>query len=209
MSLVKSTLCRMQSVAKISASLIVLAAFATACHSVRITEPQRTASEQLLLSTAIDKAVKDIDLSSLKGKTIFFDGTYFESYDDGYAAGTIREAISKAGGRLIADRGAADLIVEARSGAVGIDSRDSLFGLPELDIPIPFAGQVQTPELALYKAQHADSIAKFALLSYEAESGDFVNATGSMVGKAKFHHYKILGFINWRRTNIPEQKPGA
>ena len=209
MSPIKSSLYRMQSIARISASLTVLALFATGCHSIRITEPQRTATEQLLLSTAIDEAVRDIDLSSLKGRAIFFDGTFFESYDDGYAVGTIREAISKAGGRLIKDRAAADLVVEARSGGVGIDSRDSLFGLPELDIPIPFAGQVQTPEVALYKAQHADSIAKFALLSYEAKSGNFVDATGSMVGKAKFHHYKILGFINWRRTNIPEQKPGA
>ena len=190
-------------------SLLGFACFVFAgCHAIRITEPERTATEQLLLSTATDHAIRDIDLKALDGKKVFFKPDYFESYDDGYALCAIRELLAKNGAHLVADLEQSDLVGEARSGALGIDSRDSLLGLPELTIPIPFAGQVQSPELALYKAQHADSIAKFALLAYETKSGEFVHATGSMIGKAKFHHYKILGFINWRATNIPEQELG-
>ena len=179
----------------------------TACHAVRITEPARTATEQLLLSTATDEAVQGIDLSPLKGRRIFFDDTYFKSYDDGYAKGSIRDMIATAGGKLVNDRNKSDLVVEARSGALGIDSRVSLLGLPELNLPIPFAGQVQSPELVLYKSQLADSVAKFALIAYDTASGDLELRTGSMVGKSKFYHYKILGIINWRSTDIPEQKP--
>ncbi len=188
--------------------LTSVAVFQSGCHSIKITEPARTATEQLLLSTAVDHAVQDIDLSMLEGRKVFFDQSYFESYDDGYAIGTIRELISQSGGRLVSEKKDSDLVVEARSGALGIDSRDSLFGLPELTVPIPLAGQIQSPEISLYKAEHADAIAKFALLAYETIPGTFVHATGSMVGKAKFHHYKVLGFINWRSTDIPEQKPG-
>lgn len=179
----------------------------TACHGIRVSEPTRTATEQLLLSTATDEAVQDIDLSPLKDRKIFFDDTYFESYDDGYAKGSIRELIATAGGKLVSKRDKSEVVVEARSGALGIDSRESLLGLPELNLPIPLAGQVQSPELVLYKSQKSDSVAKFALIAYETESGDLQVRTGSMVGKSKFYHYKILGFINWRSTDIPEQKP--
>ena len=191
-----------------AAALITGSILFSGCHSIKITEPARTATEQLLLSTAVDHAVQDIDLSMLDGRKVFFDQSFFESYDDGYAIGTIRELISKSGGRLVSEKKDSDLVVEARSGGLGIDSRDSLFGLPELTVPIPLAGQIQSPEISLYKAEHADAIAKFALLAYETTPGTFVHATGSMVGKAKFHHYKILGFINWRSTDIPEQEPG-
>lgn len=189
--------------------LLSICLFLSACHAIRVTEPDRTATEQLLLSTATDEAVNGIDLSDLAGKRVFFDKSYFKSYDDGYAMGSIRELLSKSGARLVNDRDASEIVVEARSGGLGIDSRDSLFGLPDLSLPIPFAGQVQSPEIAIYKAQHSDSVARFALLAYETESGEFVHATGSMVGKSKFYHYKILGFINWRVTDIPEQKPGS
>ncbi len=190
-----------------SLALLVLASLLTACHAIRVTEPARTATEQLLLSTATDHAIKDIDLAAVKGKRVFFDKSYFKSYDDGYALGSIRELLATNGALLVPERQGSELVVEARSGALGIDSRDSLLGLPELAMPIPLAGQVQTPELALYKAQHADSVARFALLAYETDSGAFVDATGPMVGKSKFHHYKVLGFINWRVTDIPEQQP--
>jgi len=189
-------------------TLLSICLVLSACHAIRITEPDRTATEQLLLSTATDKAVRDIDLKDLAGKRVFFDKTYFKSYDEGYAMGSIRELLAKNGALLVNDLESSDIVVEARSGALGIDSRDSLFGLPELAIPIPFAGQVQSPELAIYKALHADSTARFALLAYETKSGEFVHSTGSMVGKSKFYHYKILGFINWRVTDIPEQQHG-
>ena len=188
------------------AALIVLVSLLSACHAIRVTEPARTATEQLLLSTATDHAVKDIDLAAVKGKRVFFDKSYFKSYDDGYALGSIRELLSTNGALLVAERQGSELVVEVRSGALGIDSRDSLLGLPEMAVPVPLAGQVQTPELALYKAQHADSVARFALLAYETDSGAFVHSSGPMVGKSKFHHYKVLGFINWRITDIPEQK---
>ncbi len=184
-----------------------LLAFATGCHTLRITEPKRSVAEQLLLSTASDRAVEGVDLSSLNGKKVYVDEEYFESYDKGYAIGTIRQHISEAGGRLTQTEYNADVIVEIRSGGLGLDTRETLFGIPALAVPIPFAGPVQTPELALYKSQKADSTAKFALFAYDRPSGKHIHSTGSMPGKAHFYHYKFLGFFNWRSTDIPELDP--
>src|SRR5258706_14819028 len=82
------------------------------CRSLRVTEPPRTAIEQLLLSTADDDAMKGFNLLPLKGKKIYVEEKYFESYDKGYALGNIRELLCRNGCRLVEKREEADTIVE-------------------------------------------------------------------------------------------------
>lgn len=184
-----------------------LLALCAGCHSVKITEPKRTVTEQLLLSSAADRAVAELELSPLRGKTVYVEERYFKSYDKRYALGSIRQHLSESGARLTTDEDKADVIVEVRSAGLGLDSRESLLGIPSFGLPIPFAGAVQTPELALYKSQKADSTAKFALFAYDRGSGEHVHSSGARSGKAHFYHYKFLGFFNWRKTDIPELDP--
>lgn len=179
----------------------------TGCHSLTVSEPKRTATEQLLLSTAADRGLQGVGLAPLRGKKVYLEEQYFRSYDQEYILGAIRELISTNGAFLVRERDEADTIVEARSGGLGIDTRTTLFGIPAVPIPIPGAGTLATPEVALYKAELHDSTGKFALLAYDNKSGGHLHSTGTLAGKAYFNHYKILGFINWRRTDIPELDP--
>jgi hypothetical protein len=179
----------------------------TGCHSLEITQPKRSVAEQLLLSTATDRAVAGIDLAPLHNKTVFVEERYFKSYDKGYAISSLRQAISESGARLVKKRDQADLIVEIRSGALGLDTRGTLVGVPAFTVPIPLAGPVATPEIALYKSQLSDSTAKFALFAYERASGEHVHSSGSLNGTAYFHHDLVLGFFNWRSTDIRQLDP--
>jgi hypothetical protein len=43
----------------------------TGCHSLNVSEPKRTVTEQLLLSTATDRALQEVDLAPLRGKKVF------------------------------------------------------------------------------------------------------------------------------------------
>jgi hypothetical protein len=190
-----------------NALLLAAVVAGAGCHFVKITEPKRSATEQLLLSTAADRAVREVDLSSLKGKKVYVEEEYFKSYDEGYALGAIRQHLSESGALLTQSRTNAEIVVEVRSGGLGLDLRESLLGIPAMTLPVPLAGAAQTPELALYKSLKGDSIAKFALFAYERVSGAHVHSTEAMSGGAHFHHYKILGFINWRRTSVPELDP--
>jgi len=185
----------------------VLVALLSGCHSLNVSEPKRTAAEQLLLSTAADRGLEDVKLEPLRGKKVFLEEQYFQSYDQEYILGAIRELISTNGAFLVRKIDDADIIVEARSGGLGIDTRTSLFGIPALPIPIPFVGTLATPEIALYKAELHDSTGKFALLAYDNKTGGYVHSTGSLAGKAYFNYYKLLGFFNWRSTDIPELDP--
>jgi len=185
----------------------VLGLVLTGCHSLNVSEPKRTATEQLLLSTAADRGLEGVDLAPLRGKKVYLEEQYFKCYDQEYILGAIREVISTNGAFLVRNIDDADIVVEPRSGGLGIDTRTSLFGIPAIPFPIPMVGTISTPEVALYKSELHDSTGKFALLAYDNKTGGYVHSTGSLAGKAYFNYYKVLGFFNWRSTDIPELDP--
>lgn len=187
-------------------------AFATAaavllsgCTSSKISVPERTAIEQLLLSAATDKALTGISIPQVAGERVYLVEDYVESYDSAYVLGSIRALLSENGGLLQQSRETADIIVEARVGALGVDSSKSLLGLPSLPLPIPAVGTVETPEVALYAAKKKDSVGKIALLGYRAEDGSNVFSTEPLSGKAHFYQYEFLLFLKINFTNIPER----
>src|SRR5258707_1867940 len=189
----------------IGAFSLLLALLAAGCATSDMTNPPRAVTEQLLLSTAADRAMTNGNFSIFNHKKVFVDSTYFESYDSKYVIGTIRDALSSAGAQLVENATNSDIIVEARSGGLSTDSSDSLIGIPKMGMPVPLSGALQIPEVALYKSQRQRSIAKFVLLAYEKNSREHFYSSGPLVGKAYNNYYKLLGMIHWTRTDIPEK----
>jgi hypothetical protein len=183
---------------------LACAAVLCGCRTVRESAPPRTATEQLLLSTAANNALADTRFDWLEGKKTFVEDKYFESYDKGHAIGAIRERLSASGALLVSKEEQADIVVEIRSGVLSMDNSDFLIGLPAMAVPIPLTGSpVQTPELALYKSKRADSVAKFALFAYERVTGHYLRSVNPMLGRAKLCLYKVV-FISWQKTDVPE-----
>lgn len=178
----------------------------SSCKSPTISEPKRTGIEQLLLSQAVDEAVMAQEIPQVKGKKLYVSEEYLESYDSRYVAGTIRALLSENGGYLVDDREDAEIIIEARSGALGIDSSSTLIGLPSIPIIIPTAGTISLPNLALYEAERADSVTKLSLLAYEADGGAPVFSSEPYKGQSHFHKYTILFLFTVNFTDIPERK---
>jgi hypothetical protein len=187
------------------AVLTSIALLAGDCASYNMTNPPRSATEQLLLSTSADRALTNADLTIFANQKVFLDTTYFDSYDSKYAMGAIRDTLSRAGALLAADAKSSDIIIEARSGADSIDNSSSLFGIPNMGVPIPLAGSLQIPELAFYKSQKQHAIAKFALLAYANQSRAHIYSSGSLDGKS-FNFYHKIFFVSWTTTDIPENK---
>lgn len=175
------------------------------CASMKQTSPSRSATEQLLLSTSTDRALQYARLADFAHQKVFLDTTYFDSYDSKYAVGEIRDALSRAGALLVDNVTNSDITIEARSGALSIDGAETLIGVPTMGVPVPLAGALQIPELALYKAQKQYSTAKIALLAYATHSREHVYSSGSLVGKSYNKYHKIL-FIGWVATDVPENQ---
>ncbi|HUN45534.1 MAG TPA: DUF6655 family protein [Stellaceae bacterium] len=174
----------------------------TGCSTLRDTQPPRTANEQLLISTAADHAADQLSLQLPPNAKVFVDTSDFDAIDAKYAIGTLRDRLAKQGALLVADRKDADTVVELRSGALSINQRSMLIGLPAIPVPIPLAGTVTTPEIALYKKSEDEGVAKFAATALDAKQGRLAAYAGPSYGFSHRTHYVLLFFISWTREDI-------
>lgn len=183
-----------------------IAVACSGCVQTNLTSPARAGMEQLLLSTAADRAWHTVSLAPFTNKAVYVSTNYFEGYDAKYALGTARDMLSQAGARLVDEEAEADIIVEPRSGALSIDGSDSLIGIPTAGLPIPLAGNISIPEVALFKSEKQFSVAKFALLAYMRDSGEHFFSSGPMVGDAFTKYYRFLWVISYTSTDVPEKQ---
>lgn len=182
--------------------------FCAGCSSESITTPPETATEQLLLSTAGDRALTQAGMHFLNHQRVYVDFTYFDAYHEKYAEGDIRDVLSRVGALLVPDAKTADIIVEARAGAYSINTNTTFFGIPSIPLPIPTLSTVpETPQLAFYQKLKQDSYAKIALLVYSKKTGAHIYSSGALDGYA-YDTYRSLLFISWWRSNIPEKNQG-
>lgn len=174
-----------------------------ACTTMRSTDPERTATEQLLISTAADKQAQSLDFGVPAGKRVFIEAANFEGYDAKYAIAAIRQQALVKGLRLTDEKKDAECIIEIRAGALSVDQRDMLVGIPKFDLPVPLAGGAFTfPEIALYKRDTQQGIAKFSTAAYDAKDGRLI-ATASPAADSSFQKKTILlFFISWSEDNL-------
>jgi hypothetical protein len=111
-----------------------------ACTTVRETNPPRTATEELLISTAADRAADRLSPAIPNGTKVFVDATYLDGTDAKYATATMRDRLLKLGAHLVVDRKSADMVVELRAGSLSIDEHSFLIGIPSFAVPVPLAG---------------------------------------------------------------------
>src|SRR6195952_2157637 len=94
---------------------LACAVLAAGCTTSRSTAPLRTASEELLISAAADRAAAQLSLGIPKGTRVFVDTRYFQGYDDGYAIAAIRGQMLKSGLMVMDDRAQAEAVIMVSS----------------------------------------------------------------------------------------------
>lgn len=149
-----------------------------------------TATEQLLLSDAVDSTITKIDFRPLGFRKIYLETRYTEeagkSRQSGatnqalvnadYVISAVRQQMVAAGCMLVEKKEDAELIVELRTGALGSDAHSVIYGLPATNIGnatglIAGAPVIPTiPELAVAKRDMRSAAAKVALFAYNRET---------------------------------------
>ncbi len=155
---------------------VILMFLVCGCGTTRTSNTQRTATEQLLISDAIDRAVQEIDFSKLAGQSVFFDDRHlYKAVDDGYLISSLRQHLLASGCILKDNRDQAAYIIEPRAGAIGTDNDELLFGVPATNVPqltllsgLPSA----LPEIPIIKRHHQRGVAKIAVFAYRRETGE-------------------------------------
>ena len=191
-------------------TLALLAGLASGCvNKQRMTEPARSVGEQLLLSSAIDRALSELDMEAigrLKGFKVYLSTTYLKALDQEYLIGSLRDLLFSSGVLVVDDPEQAQMIVEMRSGANSLDSATVTAGIAEDQaLPNPVTGApVALPELALFKKENNVSVTTVALVAYHADTRVHVFSSGTLLGGAYDRHYQILGLLRLRFTDVPE-----
>ena len=183
--------------------ILLCAALLAGCTTSRSTAPLRTASEQLLLSAAADRAAAQLSLGIPKGSRIFVDTRYFQGYDDGYAIAAIRTQMLKNGLMVVDDRLQAEAVVQVSSGALSTDQKSLLIGIPQLTVPyIPVGNSVTVPEIALFKQAEEKGIAKFVATGYDAKTGKLLATTDPRYGFSHNTNHTVLLFFSWASGDV-------
>jgi hypothetical protein len=176
-----------------------------ACSSTRESEPARTATEQLLFSAAAERAADKLAFNLATGTKVFVDGVNVEGSDSKYLLGTIRDRVLRRGGELVDARDKADVVIEPRIGAISVDREKWLFGIPDFGVPIPLAGPVEFPEIALFKRDTQQGVIKVAAMAYNARTGQLVQSLEPVYGFAHKKEWAALIFFSWDSNDlVPE-----
>ncbi|MGQ9761513.1 MAG: DUF6655 family protein [Thermogutta sp.] len=176
------------------------------CGATKWTETKRTATEQLLISDAMDQAVSRLDLHALAGKSVYLDDTYLKDVvDAAYLVSSLRQQMLAHGAILKPKREEADYIVEVRSGAVGTDMHSMLIGVPQLNLPstIATAGLPSNfPEIPLIKRTKQTAVTKILLFAYNRETGRPLWQSGKVLARSDAQDIWFFGAGPFQRGSI-------
>ena len=194
---------RTQSVAT---ALALLALMHAGCGTTRSTDTTRTATEQLLVSDAIDRALQAMNLQTLSGQSVFLDDSKVaDVVDKNYLVSSLRQYLLANGCNLREKRDEADFVVEVRAGAVGTDRSDLLFGIPSMNVPqIALIQPVNAiiPEIPFAKRKDQRGVAKIAVFAYHRQTGAPVWQSGLVHEESSANDVWILGAGPFQRGTI-------
>ena len=201
---------------------------AAGCGTTKWTDTSRTATEQLLISYAIDHAVEQINFSVLAGKKVYVKSDAIEAATDyKYLSTAVRQHVATSGGMLCDALDQAEYVVELRTGAVGTDRNDLLYGVPAITIPsVAFsnattgAGGTTIPEIPFVKKTDQRAVCKMAVFVYHKETGRPLWCSGNRQSESRAKAWWVFGAGPFTKGSIyngtefaggkmPQMIPGA
>ncbi len=168
----------------------------------------RLATEQLVVSEAVDQAVASIDFSPLSGRRVYFDTQFLEGLNMGlngnikYVISSLRQQMIAYDLRLQEKPETADFIVEGRVGVLANDGYEVTYGIPgnaaaasatvllPTPVPVPAPGM---PELSIGRRNHQAGTAKVGLFAYDRTTREPVWQSGIKRGGSDVRDTWFLG----------------
>ena len=170
--------------------LLVLCLNAMGCGATK----SFTATEQLLMSDAVDSTVAKIDFSPLDGQRVYLDTTFLTGartnpnlpnsaltpqtlINADYVVSTVRQQMIAAGCLIEEKKDEADLVAEIRIGALGTDGHAVTYGIPASNL-LSSASTVVAgapsipaiPEISFAKKELKSGAAKIAVFAYDRQT---------------------------------------
>lgn len=199
---------------------LMLLLIASGCGATK----SRTATEQLLMSDAVDRAISQIDFRDLATQKVFFDTKYVVNTKDPafignlkglgyvnaeYVISSLRQQMVAADLRLVDKIEEADYVVEARLGAVGVDNNEVVYGLPANNglagaaTLMPNAPALPTiPELSVARRTVQVGAAKVGVFAYDRVTREPVWQAGISQAASNANDTWLLGIGPFQQGTI-------
>lgn len=182
------------------------------------TTTQRLATEQLLISDAVDQAVAEIDFSHLADQSVYLDTTFLKSVrghgfaNTEYIVSSIRQQMAAAGCRIQDVRADAKIIVEPRVGALGTDGHEVTYGIPQTGQITSAAAAFSSgapaipilPEISFGKSDKQQGVAKIMVFAYDRETKLAVWQSGLKQSESTSTNTWVMGAGPFQRGSIHE-----
>ncbi len=171
------------------AILSLLMCAVAGCSSSKVSHTPRTATEQMLISNAVDQSLANIDFAPFAGRRVFLEEKYMDSVDKSYILASVRHQLMRQGCTLADKKEDSEITIEARSGGVGTDSNELFVGIPEVTVP----GMLTLPEVRLVNRNSLTGTAKIGLVAYSSTSGEAIGEGGLSLAQSDRNDWFVLG----------------
>lgn len=183
-------------------SIFIALMLLSACGVTRdSSKSPRAATEQLLLSQAVERSLEDISVPMLKDATVVMEVAGLTS-DQFYVRDTVAGHLARTQGVRIMDRrDQAKYVVRVMIQSLGTELDQSFFGMPQVQgglIPIAL------PELPLYKFIRQIGYVRYSMNIYETATGKLALATPWYTKTAAWRQYTILIFLTFRTSTLTD-----
>jgi len=199
--------------AQVGGALLLCALLmAGGCSTLRVTQPPETADEQFLLSDAASLAISKISVANLRDRKVYVSLRFMRPLGQvpgqSFLEADLRSHLLKGGVRLTNVRQKAQIVLEVRCGALGINQENSLIGIPAIafggyNSGSNFSLPVVLPQISILQNTTQQGYASVAYVAYWRNSGEIVASSGPFVGRTYRHDWWFLGFGPETSGNIP------
>ena len=176
------------------------------------------ATEQLLISDAIERAVEQLDFGPLENSKVYLDTQYMRKVtaqgflNSDYIRSAIRQRLMLSNCELSESKTDAEYVVEVRVGALGTDAHEINYGIPASQ-PLSataaiFAGApvIPTlPEVSLAKKDARRGAAKLYVFAYRRETMEPVWQPEVAYGRSSARSMWVLGAGPFEKGTIYNQ----
>jgi hypothetical protein len=180
------------------------------------TTTSRLATEQLLMSDAVDQAIGRIDFRSLEGHKVFLDTLYLHQVQGigfvnaQYIISSLRQQLTASRCLIQDTRETADVIVEPRVGALGTDGHEVVYGIPQSGNIVSAASMLSSapipsiPEVSFGKSNAQSGIAKVIVFAYDRETREPIWQSGIAKAESTSRNTWFLGAGPFQKGSIYE-----
>lgn len=182
------------------------------------TTREHQATEQLLLSDAVDRSVSTIDFRPLSGEKVFLDTSYLRSIKSNsfvnadYVTSALRQQIMAAGCLMQDSSKDANIVIEARIGTLGADDHRVTFGVPENNAIGSAASLLSNapaipnvPEIAIARRDAREGAAKIAAFAYDRETKQAVWQSGISQSRSTARDTWVMGVGPFQAGSIRKE----